>query len=89
MHAKKKAILDRIRRLEEGIARAREYLETGAHADWRRFRPLFDKKVRNGIPLPPHKDWVKNVFLRSYERALIRSEKLLEQLDLKSSNRAR
>lgn len=89
MNAKKKAILDRIRRLEEGIARAREYLETGEHADWRRFRPLFDMKVRNGVLLPPHRDWVKNVFLRHYERALATSEKILVQLDLKLSNRAR
>ena len=62
MNPKKKAVLDRIKRLEEAITKGREYLESGKHAQWRGFRPLFDAKVRDGKILPPHKDWVKNVF---------------------------
>jgi hypothetical protein len=77
---KKKAILDRIKGLEEAIAKGREYLESGAHSDWHGFRPLFDDKMRDGKPLPPHKDWVKNVFLPRHERALGRAERLLERL---------
>jgi hypothetical protein len=32
MNSKKKAILDRIKHLEEAIAKGREYLESGSHA---------------------------------------------------------
>ena len=35
MNPKTKAILDRIKRLEEAIAKGHEYLESGKHADWR------------------------------------------------------
>ena len=63
MKAKKNAILERIKAFEEAIIRGREYLESGKHADWSGFRPLFAIKVRSGKPLPPHRDWVKNVFL--------------------------
>ena len=80
MNLKTKAILDRIKNLDEGIAKGREYLESGAHADWKRFRPLFVAKMRDGKALPPHKDWVKNVFLPGYERALGKAERLLERL---------
>jgi hypothetical protein len=80
MKAKEKAILDRIKRLEEAIIKGREYLESGAHADWKGFRPFFNFKMRDGRALPPHKDWVKNVFLPRRERALTRTEKLLERL---------
>jgi len=89
MNSKKRVVADRIESLEVAIRKATEYLESGKHADWHGFRPLLDRKLKDGKELPPHKDWVKNVFLRSYERALMRSEKLLEQLDLKVSNRAR
>ncbi len=81
-NAKRKAILDRIELLQEAIRKAREYLESGKHADWKRFRPLFDRKVRDGKELPPHKDWVKNVFLPRREKALSRAEKLLERFSL-------
>ena len=77
---KKKAVLDRIKSLEDDIAKAREYLETGTHGHWHGFRPLFNHKVRDGEQLPPHKDWVKNVFLPSRERALQKAEKLLDKL---------
>ncbi len=70
MDKKRKAVLDRIQRLEEAITKAHEYLESGKHADSRDFRPLFNVKVRDGKILPPHKDWVKNVFLRRMEGAL-------------------
>jgi hypothetical protein len=81
INPKKKAVLDRIKRLEEAILKGREYLETGEHANWRGFRPLFAAKVRDGKALPPHKDWVKNVFLPRHERALRNAHKALERLD--------
>jgi hypothetical protein len=77
--AKRKAVLDRIESLQQAIAKASEYLETGRHADWSGFRPLFARKFRNGEELPPHKDWVKKVFLPRNEKALRRAEKLIEQ----------
>lgn len=80
MDTKKKAVLDRIQRIEEAITKAHEYLESGKHADWRGFRPLFDAKVRDGKIMPPHKDWVKNVVLRHLERRLRRAEKVLDRL---------
>ena len=79
--AKKKAVLDRIVSLEQAIVRAKEYLESGKHADWSGFRPLFVRKIKNGDELPPNKNWVENVFLPRQEKALRRAEKLLEQFD--------
>ena len=38
MDSKKKAILDRIKHLEDAIAKGREYLESGEHAHWHGFR---------------------------------------------------
>lgn len=84
----KKAILERIQKLEDAIAKGREYLETDAHADWDGFRPLFTPKVRSGQELPPHKDWVRNVFIPRREQGLRREEKKLERLDSKSRSRA-
>jgi len=78
--AKKKALLDRIKHLQEAIAKGREYLESGKHATWHGFRPLFDKKVKDSELVPPHKDWVKNVFLPRKERALRHSEEALEEI---------
>ena len=81
MKPKEKAILDRIKKLEEAITKGREYLESGANADWYGFRAWFvRKKMRNGKALPPHKDWVKNVFLPRREKALREAERLLERL---------
>jgi hypothetical protein len=80
MNAKRKAVQDRIESLEQAIRRAREYLESGKHADWRGFRPLFARKLKDGKELPPHRDWVKNVFLPRVEKALTRAEKILEKL---------
>ena len=80
MNSEEKVILDRIEKLEEAITKGREYLESGAHADWHGFRALFAAKMRDGKPLPPHKDWVKNVFLPGREKALREAERLLERL---------
>jgi len=77
---KRKAVHDRIGSIEQSIAKAKEYLETGKHADWNGFRPIFVRKLKDGKQLPPHKDWVKNVFLPGMEKALRRAEKLDEQL---------
>lgn len=87
MNPKKKAVLDHIKRLEKAIARGHEYLESGKHADWRGFQPMFDAKVRDGKRLPPHRDWVKNVFLPRRERALRDAEKTLERLEEKVPSR--
>lgn len=81
MNAKKKAILDRIKHLEEAIAKGREYLASGEHAHWHGFRPLFADKVKDGKVLPPHKDWVKNVFLPNQEKALRRAERVVERMN--------
>ena|SRR5947209_5692404 len=80
MNLKQKAIVERIKRLEEAIAKGRAYLESGEHAGWAGFRPLFYSKKKDGKELPPHRDWVKNVFLRHKQKALSRAEKLLENL---------
>jgi hypothetical protein len=80
VNAKQKAILDRITRIEDAIAKGREYLENGDHAHWHGFRPLFVPKVQGGKALPPHKDWVRNVFLPRRERALKNAYRILERL---------
>ena len=78
----KEVVLGRIKAVEEEIAKGREYLESGAHADWHGFRALFATKTRDGKELPPHRDWVKNVFLPAREKALGKAERLLERLSL-------
>lgn len=85
--AEKKAIRDRIGSIEDALIRARAYLETGAHADWHGFRALFVQKLRDGKELPPHKDWVRNVFLPRMEKALRQSERALERISRASSSR--
>jgi hypothetical protein len=77
---KTKAILERIKILEDALSKGREYLESGAHANWRGFRAMFDAKMKDGRALPPHTDWIKNVFLPRREKALSRAERLLERL---------
>jgi hypothetical protein len=77
MNPKKRAVLDRIKHLEAAIAKGREYLENGTHAHWHGFRPLFAARVVNGERLPPHKDWVKNVFLPRRQKALRQAQKVL------------
>ena len=80
---KQNEVLKRIERVEEELAKGRAYLETGAHADWRGFKPLFGIKKKDGKVLPPHPDWVRNVFIRRRERALHYLEKLLDRLESK------
>jgi hypothetical protein len=79
-NAKRKAVLERIESIEQAICKAKEYLDSGKHADWSGFRPLFVSKFKGDKELPPHKDWVKNVFLPREERALRYAEKVLERL---------
>ena len=76
----KKIVLDRIKRLEEAIAKGNEYLASGKHANWSGFRPWFAPKIKDGKELPPHKDWVKNVFLPRMEKALSQTERIFEKL---------
>jgi hypothetical protein len=83
MNSKEKAILDSIKHLEDAIIKGKEYLESGKHADWHGFRSLFVDKVRDGKILPPHKDWIRNVFLPSSERALKKAQEQLHRLTLK------
>jgi uncharacterized protein YqcC (DUF446 family) len=85
MNTKRKAVVDRIESIEQSIRRANEYLESGEHAHWSGFRPLFAQKLKDGKELPPHKDWVKNVFLPRMEKALRRAEKTIERLSARSS----
>jgi hypothetical protein len=87
--SKIKAVLERIKHLEQDIVRANEFLADGSHAHWQKFEPLFVKKVRNGKELPPHRDWVKNVFLPGRERSLTRARKVLEKLESPVAKRNR
>jgi hypothetical protein len=79
--AKSKKVLERIESIQAALVRAREYLESGQHADWNRFRPLFAPKLRDGEPAPPHPDWVRSVFIPRHERDLRSAEKALERLE--------
>jgi hypothetical protein len=92
MKAKKKAkeaVLERIKAFEEAIIRGREYLESGKHANWQGFRPLFYGKVQSGKEMPPHRDWVEKVFLPIRERALRHAEKVLLRLEREGMERAK
>jgi hypothetical protein len=81
MKSKREAILGRIKRIEDAIAKGREYLETGKGGHWQGFKPLFMDKIKDGKTLPAHKDWVRNVLLPGQERALRKAEKALERID--------
>lgn len=78
---KRKSIDARIGRIEAAIKLANEYLDTGAHADWQGFRPLFVGKFKDGKPCPPHHEWVKNVFLRGCRRQLADAKRALKRLE--------
>ena len=80
MNIKRNAVLKRIVSFEQDIGKAREYLESGQHAHWHGFRPRSARKFRDGKELPPHKDWVKNVFIPHKEKALRQAERLLDRL---------
>jgi hypothetical protein len=73
-------LIRRITKFEEAITKGNEYLASGEHAHWRGFRPLFVTKTRDGKELPPHRDWVKNVYLPRLEKALNWAERVLERL---------
>ena len=77
---KKKDITERVKSLEADIVKAQEYLETGEHSNWHKFQPLFKEKLKDGKLMPPHKDWVKNVFIPNLEKSLSEAEKLLERV---------
>ena len=83
MHSESKTetIQNRINHNEKNIVKAHEYLQNGTHAQWRGFRPFFVPKVRDGKELPPHKDWVRNVFIPNQESAIRKAEKLLDRLE--------
>ena len=88
MNLKEQAILERIGRLEEAIAKGNQFLESGEHAHWRGFRPMFVPKLDEaGQQLPPHRDWVRNVFLPRREKALRKAERRLEHLHEKARDR--
>ena len=78
---KKIDIADRISSIESDLVKAREYLETCAHAEWHGFRALFNQKISDGKVAPPHKDWVKNVFIPNRQQALEKAEKLLDKFE--------
>jgi hypothetical protein len=75
----------RIKTIEEAIRMAKEYLESGAHVHSKAFRPIFTPKYKDGKELPPHKDWVRHVYLRHMEKQLSQTEKRLWQLDRESN----
>jgi len=81
MSSKEKAMLDRIKHLEDAVVKGREFLESGEHTHWHGFRPLFDDKFRDGKILPPHRDWIRNVFLPRTERALRKAHEALGKTD--------
>ena len=78
---KRKKVEERIKSYEVALSRAYEYLEDGSHSHWHGFRPYFSPKIKNGVELPPHKDWVKNVFIPRYERGIRKAEKILERFE--------
>jgi hypothetical protein len=81
--SKRKAVCERIKHRQQAIVRAKEYLQSGKHANWQGFSPLFVDKIKDGEVQPPHRDWVKNVFLPNAEKRLKRDEKVLELLEEK------
>ena len=81
MEVKKKAIIERIKSREDALRRANEYLENGAHSDWHGFRAFFRPKIRDGKEVPPHRDWVKNVFIPNCEKAIHKAERKLDQFE--------
>ena len=83
MNPKEKAVLERMKSHEDALVKAKEYLETGAHSNWRGFRPRFAPKTKDGREMPPHKDWVRNVFIPRHEKAIRKAERVFERLEQK------
>ena len=48
---------------------------------------MFTKKVKAGKVLPPHKDWIKNVFLPNHEKALNEAHALLDRPNRKNAKK--
>ncbi len=76
-----KAVTDRIEQIKKNLLIGYEFLATGAHGNWHGFKPLYVEKTKDGIALPPHRDWVKNVFIAELERSLVKAEKKLETIE--------
>jgi len=76
---KKRDIAERVRQLEADMLKAHEYLKTSEHSSWHKFQPLFNQKLSDGKAIPPHKDWVRNVFIPNLEKALNEAEKQLNR----------
>ena len=76
-------MLERMKFHEDALVKAKEYIETGAHSNWPGFRALFSRKTKDGREIPPHKDWVRNVFIPRHEKAICKAEKNLERLEKK------
>ena len=85
--AKRSSVMATRRWCEDQLKLAHRYLGTDEGSDLRIFRPLFDnKRDASGDALPPHKDWVKHLFIRRREKAIVRLHKLLRRIgDMKHS----
>ena len=80
---KRAEMIERMKRLNEAVEKARAYLANKDHSDWHGFRPLFgDSRDR-----PPHPDWVANVFLPRRLAAIDRCEKVLDVLERQEKER--
>ena len=73
---KRKAICDRMRRHQDALQKANEYLATGANGPWQGFRAMFDPRPNR----LPHRDWVANVFMRRRRSAIDQCEYAIETL---------
>ena len=51
LNMKRTSVLERIQLIEQAITKAKEYLESGKHAHWIGFRPLFVSKLKDGKEL--------------------------------------
>jgi hypothetical protein len=80
MNSDEKSILDRIKHLEDSILKAEEYLRDGSNSNYHGFQPLFRDKVKNGKVMPPHRDWVRNVFLPNCRRKVRKSLENLKRI---------
>ena len=81
MNPKEKAVLERMKSHEDALVKAKEYLETGAHSNWLGFRAWLAPKIKDGREMPPHQDWVRNVFIPSHEKAIRKAERILERME--------
>jgi hypothetical protein len=80
---KRRAILDRMKKLSEALTKANEYLASGAHGHWTGFRPL----IGGSCGRLPHRVWIANVFIPRRVRALRRCEIALEKVKGRAKDR--